>query len=271
MNQESIIAQAIVALSDWIWGVPLLLLVMGGGLYFLFHSRFLPFRLFGHAIEVLRGKHDDPNAAGQINHYEALSTALAATVGMGNISGVAVAIAVGGPGAILWMWVSAIVGMATKYYTCSLAIMYRGKDSLGEVQGGPMYVITEGMGKKWKPLAILFCLAGIFGCLPAFTANQLTQAVADILLVPAGVDLGNSYFTSLGLESGFGNNLIIGLILTALVVLVIWGGLKRISTIASKLVPFMVALYFLIVLVILFMNYDRIPQYLGLIVSNAFT
>src|SRR5690606_25623701 len=129
-------------------------------------SRFLPFRYLRHAIDVLRGRYDDPDDPGEISHYEALSTALAATVGMGNISGVAVAIAVGGPGAIFWMWVSAVVGMATKYFTCTLAILYRGRDSRGEVQGGPMYVITEGLGPKWKPLASFFCVAGLIGCLP---------------------------------------------------------------------------------------------------------
>ena len=254
-----IMANIIVSLADWIWGIPLLVLVVGGGLFFLFHSSFIPFRMFWHALDVLRGKHDDPNAAGQINHYEALSTALAATVGMGNISGVAVAITIGGPGAILWMWVSAFVGMATKYYTCTLAILFRGKDSKGQIQGGPMYVITEGLGQKWKPLAIIFCLAGIIGCLPAFTANQLTQAVRDIVLVPAGF------------ADGFNTNVGIGLVITLLVILVIFGGLQRISKVASRMVPIMVVLYFVAVLGILLLNMDKIPRYFYMILANAFT
>ena len=249
----------IVSLSDWIWGIPLLLLVMGGGFFFLIHSRFLPFRLFGHAIEILRGKHDDPNAPGQINHYEALSTALAATVGMGNIAGVAVAITIGGPGAILWMWVSAFVGMATKYYTCTLSILYRGKDSLGVIQGGPMYVITEGLGQKWKALAILFCCAGIIGCLPAFTANQLTQAITDILIQPEGES--QTFWANAG----------VGVILTGLVIVVIFGGINRISQVASKMVPLMVVLYFIAVIAILILNVEKVPTYFAMIFSNAFS
>ena len=134
------------------------------------YSRFLPFRHFKHAIDVLRGKYDDPNDPGEISHFEALASALAATVGMGNVTGVAVAITVGGPGALFWMWVSAFLGMATKFFTCTLAIMYRGKDSAGQVQGGPMYVIEKGLGKQWKPLAVFFCIAGLIGPLPMVSA-----------------------------------------------------------------------------------------------------
>jgi len=123
------------------WGIPLLILLLGGGLYFFFYSRFVQFKYLGHAVNILRGRYDDPEEEGEINHYQALSTHLASTVGMGNISGVAIAIVMGGPGAIFWMWVSAFFGMATKFFTCSLAIMYRGKDSAGDLQGGPMYVI----------------------------------------------------------------------------------------------------------------------------------
>ena len=180
------IEKIIVDFASFIWGLPLLILLIGGGIYLLIRSQFLPFRFFGHAIQVLRGKYDDPNDLGQISHFQALTTALSATVGMGNISGVAVAIAMGGPGAIFWMWMSAIVGMSTKFFTSSLAIMYRGKDSNGEVQGGPMYFIMEGLGKKWKPLAIFFSLCAMIGALPVFNVNQLTQAVNDIILIPSG-------------------------------------------------------------------------------------
>ena len=144
---------------NFIWGLPLLVLLLGGGLFFLVYSRFLPFRYLAHAINVLRGKYDNPDDPGEINHFEALSGALAATIGMGNISGVALAIAAGGPGAIFWMWVSAFIGMATKFFTCTLAVLYRGKDSDGNLQGGPMYVIREGLGKKWQALAVFFCQA----------------------------------------------------------------------------------------------------------------
>src|SRR5690606_25183147 len=159
---------------------------MGGGLFFFIYSGFVPYRYFFHAIDVLRGKYRS-SGPGQLSPYQAVSTALASTVGMGNIAGVAVVIAMGGAGAIFWMWISAIVGMATNFYTCTLASMYRGRDSNGEVQGGPMYVITEGLGYRWRPLASFFSFCCLFGALPVFQANQLTQAVRDIVLKPAGI------------------------------------------------------------------------------------
>ncbi|MCB0277284.1 MAG: alanine:cation symporter family protein [Calditrichaeota bacterium] len=249
----------IVAAASWIWGLPLLFLLMGGGLFFMFLSRFLPFRYLGHALNILRGKYDNPDDPGEINHFEALSTALAATIGMGNISGVAVAITIGGPGAIFWMWISAFVGMATKFFTCTLAVLYRGKDSQGRIQGGPMYVIMEGLGQKWKPLAVFFCVAALLGCLPIFNANQLTQAVRDILLVPNGVPVGHfsNFATGLGL-----------CLVTGTVVL---GGLDRIAKAAGRLVPTMVLIYFGAVMVILVMHFQEIPHYINLIFSDAFT
>lgn len=244
--------------SSLAWGIPLIILLIGGGLYLLILSRFLPFRFFGHAIQVLRGKYDDPNDPGEISHFKALTTALSSTIGMGNIAGVALAISVGGPGAMFWMWVSAIVGMATKFFTSTLAIMYRGQDSNGELQGGPMYFITEGLGKKWKFLAILFSVFGMFGALPVVNVNQLKQAINDIILIPNGVEV--SLFT----------NLIIAIVLVIITSIVILGGLKRISTIASKMVPSMVILYFILVLIILGLNYTEVPKYLILICTDAF-
>ena len=246
------------AFSSFMWGLPLLFLLVGGGFYFLVLSRFLPFRYFGHAIAVLRGKYDDPDDPGQISHFEALATALAATVGMGNIAGVAVAITIGGPGAVFWMWVSGLIGMCTKFFTCTLAILYRGKDSAGEVQGGPMYFIVEGLGKRWKPLAAFFSAAGLIGALPAFNVNQLTQAIRDIVLIPAGVTTGDE------------SNMITGLILLVITSIVILGGLSRISRTTAKLVPFMVALYFMSVIAILIVNASEVPTYLGLIFTDAF-
>ncbi|MCP3918147.1 MAG: alanine:cation symporter family protein [bacterium] len=247
----------VVAAAEWAWGLPLLVLITGGGLYFLVLSRFLPFRHPVHALGVLAGKHDDPDDPGQVSHYQALSVALAATVGMGNISGVAIAIAAGGPGIVFWMWVSAVVGMATKYFTCSLAVMYRGRDSRGELQGGPMYVISEGLGPRWKPLAILFCVAGAFGCLPVFNANQLTQAVRDIALVPLGVDTANSPW-------------FVGSALVVLTGLVVSGGLRRIGHAVSALVPLMVVVYFVLVAGILVAHAGEIGRYLELIFTDAF-
>jgi len=246
-------------LASFVWGLPLLILLIGGGLYLLIYSRFLPFRYLGHAINVLRGKYDNPDDPGEISHFQALTTALSATVGMGNIAGVAVAIAIGGPGAVFWMWVSALVGMATKFFTCSLAIMYRGKDSDGEIQGGPMYFIMEGLGKSWKPLAILFSIAGLIGALPVFNVNQLTQAISDILLEPNGI------------EVGFISNLGIGIFLALVTGVVILGGLNRISKTASRLVPAMVLLYFISVVIILFVNASQVPIYFKLIFTEAFS
>ena len=139
-----VIEQFFIDGANFVWGTPLLLLLLGGGFFFMLYSRFLPFKYFGHGLQVLSGKYNNDKDQGEISHFQALSGHLAATIGMGNISGVAVAIATGGPGALFWMWVSAFLGMATKFFTCSLAVMYRGKDSNGDLQGGPMYVITEG-------------------------------------------------------------------------------------------------------------------------------
>ncbi|GAL65038.1 alanine/glycine:cation symporter family protein [Algibacter lectus] len=250
--------QIIKIFSDYAWGLPLVLLLIGGGFYLLILSRFLPFRYIGHAIQVLRGKYDNPDDPGEISHFKALTTALSSTIGMGNIAGVAAAISLGGPGAMFWMWVSAIVGMSTKFFTSSLAVMFRGKDSNGDLQGGPMYFITEGLGRSWKPLAIMFSVFGLIGALPVVNVNQLTQAVNDILLRPNGI------------EVGLKSNLILSLILVSLTSVIILGGLKRISNAASKLVPAMVLLYFALVLFVLISNYQVVPKYFMMIFSDAF-
>jgi AGCS family alanine or glycine:cation symporter len=251
---ESIVSD----LASFLWGLPLLLILIGGGLFLLIYSRLIQFKYFFHAIDILRGKFDDENDVGQISHLSALSTALSATVGMGNIAGVAVAISIGGPGSIFWMWISGIIGMSTKFFTSTLSIMYRGKDSNGDIQGGPMYFITEGLGSKWKPLAVLFSLSGLVGVLPLFNVNQLTQAVNDILLIPSGI------------TTSFSSNIIIGLILIFITSLVILGGLKRISLVATRLVPFMVAVYMLCVMIILIINIEILPTYLKMIFTDAF-
>lgn len=240
------------------WGLPLLIILIGGGLYLLIRSQFLPFRYLGHAIQVLRGKYDDPNDPGQISHFQALTTALSSTIGMGNISGVALAIAIGGPGAVFWMWISAVVGMSTKYFTSTLAILYRGKDSEGNIQGGPMYFIVEGLGKQWKFLAIMFSFFGMLGALPVVNVNQLKQAINDIILIPNGVEVSLT------------TNLIMAAVLVIFTSIVILGGLKRISKLASKLVPSMVLLYFILVCIILVVNYTEVPKYLAMIVTDAF-
>ncbi len=239
--------------SSWVWDWPLLILLIGGGIFFLIYSRFTPFFYFKHAIEVLSGKYDKEHAPGELSHFQALSSAIAATVGMGNISGVAVAIVMGGPGAVFWMWISALIGMATKFYTCTLAVMYRSEDANGRLLSGPMYVITNGLSKHWKPLAILFAVAGLVGTLPAFTANQLTQTLVDVL------DWNDSY------------KWYIGFVLAGIASLVIFGGIKRIGIVASRLVPFMVVLYFVTVITILILQFEVLPEMFMLIFEDAFS
>jgi AGCS family alanine or glycine:cation symporter len=253
------LGQYIIEFTNIIWGLPLLILLIGGGIFFFFYSGLVPFRYFRHAFRILIGKYDDPDDPGDINHYEALSTALASTIGMGNISGVAIAIATGGPGAIFWMWVSAFFGMATKFFSCSLAVMYRRKDENNELQGGPMYVITEGLGNNWRPLAIFFSLAGMIGVLPLFQVNQFTQAVRDIFLVPSGID------------NVMGINVVMGLSLAAISALVIFGGIKRIGKVVGKLVPIMIAVYFIVVILILLLNAADILPAFRSIFADAFT
>ncbi|MDR1983311.1 MAG: alanine:cation symporter family protein [Prevotellaceae bacterium] len=248
-------------LSGWVWSYPLLALLIGGGLFFLIYSRFLPFRYFYRGIQVLRGKYDSENSneRGQISSFQALSTAIAATVGLGSIAGVAVAITMGGPGAIFWMWITAIVGMATKFFTCSLSVMYKGEDSAGVLQGGPMYFITKGLGRKWKPLAIIFAACGMGGCLCLFQANQLTEIIRSGFLVPMGV------------ETGIKSDFIIGVLICAIVSLVIFGGIKRIGKVAAAMVPAMVVIYFTAVVIIMIKYSSNIIPTITLIFNDAFT
>lgn len=255
------IEKILIGFGNVTWGPWLLVLLLGGGAFFLCYSRFLPFRFIGHAINILRGKYDDPSDPGDISHFAALSSALAATIGVGNIAGVAVAVKMGGPGAIFWMWLSAVVGMATKFFTCTLAVMYRGTDSRGDTQGGPMYALVEGLGQKWKPLGVFFCVAALIGALPAFQVNQLVQILRDVIFVPNGW-VGEAHFTF---------DLIAGIVIAGLVALIIFGGILRIGTVASRLVPGMLILYLAAAVWILAVNYSKIPGSLWLIITDAFS
>jgi len=249
------------AFAEIMWGTPLLVLLFGGGIFFTLFCRFIPFRYIRHGLNILLGKYDDPSDPGQVNHFQALSSALASTVGMGNISGVAVAIHMGGPGALFWMWMSAIVGMATKFFTCTLAILYRGMDENGEVQGGPMYVIKEGLPKSLHFLAYLFAVAGLFGCFALFQANQLTQIIQDQVFVPFGLF---SYNPMMG-------QLMIGILLAGVISLVIFGGIRRIGQLAARLVPAMVLLYMICGFFILMGNITNLDDIFLLIINDAFT
>ena len=249
------IGQGIMTVSDFVCGYPLFILLVGGGLFFLLYSGFVPLRYYGRALKSL--KSEDSKADGQISSFEALASAIAATVGMGNIAGVAIALSIGGPGAIFWMWVSSILGMATKFFEGTLAVMYKGKDDTGEVQGGPMYMILSGLGPKWKPLAVFFSIFGLIGTLCIMQANQFTEAITTVFFTPEQNTLTLRF--------------IIGVIICVIVACVILGGIKRISKVATKVVPAMVAMYFLLVLYIIVTNFSAVPGVFGAIFTEAFT
>ena len=238
---------------------PMFVLLIGGGLFLAFYSKFLPFRFFGHAIAITAGKYDDKNAKGDVSSFQALSAAVAATVGLGNISGVAIAIHDGGPGVVFWIWMTALIGMGIKFYSCSLAVMYRGKDSDGKLQGGPMYYITKGLGEKARPLAVFFAVCGLFGFLGVFTANQFTETFMSVV-EPS---------TTLFEMSEMNWKWTVGVVLAVITSFVIFGGLTKIAKVASALVPFMVAVYLIAVLVVMFLNSSQILPSLKMIVTEA--
>lgn len=242
------------ALSGLVWGPLMLSLLFGVGLYLTLGLRALPWRKTGAAFALLwRGRRPEAADEGDIPPFQALMTALAATVGTGNIAGVATAIFLGGPGAVFWMWITALVGMATKYSEAVLAVEYRETDARGMRVGGPMYYIKNGLGKHWQWLGFLFAL---FGMLAGFGIGNTVQSNS----VAAAV------------ESNFGlAPWITGLVLTVIGGGVILGGIKRIATTASRLVPLMAALYILGSLVVIGLHIEAVPQALGTIVSDAFT
>ena len=252
---------ALGSLVGFLWGPPLVTLLVGGGLFFLLYSRLLPYRHLPDGVRLLFRPADNKDE-GTLSHFQALSTALSGTLGMGNVAGVAVAISVGGPGAIFWMWVSAILGIATKFYTCTLAVMYRGRDSEGELQGGPMYIIREALGPRWRPLAYFFALAGLLGTMPIFQVNQLTEIIREAIAVPAGWT---------GADDHFLFDLLFGLLLAAVVLAVVAGKLPRIGRVTGILVPAMVAGYMLLTAVVLVLHADQVWPALTLIVRDAFT
>jgi AGCS family alanine or glycine:cation symporter len=239
----------------------LVILLLGGGFYFSIISRLVPFAYLRHAIDILLGKYDSEDDPGQITHFQALSSALSSTVGMGNIAGVALAIHTGGPGAIFWMWCTAVLGMSTKFFTCTLALMYRGKDDQGEIQGGAMYYIEKGLGEKFKPLAMMFSISGLFGCTIFFQSNQLSQIIREYLYKPIGI-FQDQIFTG---------DLVTGCMVAALVGTVIFGGIKRIAKVASTMVPIMVGIYLLAAIIIIGKNIHFVPNIFSLIIQDAFS
>lgn len=241
-----------------IWNTPsalpiLVLLLLGTGLFLTIRLKLIQLRKLRHAFQVIRGHYDNPEDAGDINHFQALSAALSATIGIGNIAGVATAIHYGGPGALFWMWLTALVGMASKYVECTLSMHYRRINPDGSASGGPMYYIQEGLGKRWKPLAILFAACAVIS---SFGSGNGVQAFT----------VADSFRSDFGVPPW-----ITGLVSASIVGLVIIGGIRRIGAVASRIVPFMCVLYVGAGMIVLAMYADRIPAALATIVSEAFT
>ncbi|MGG5254117.1 alanine/glycine:cation symporter family protein [Neobacillus sp. SM06] len=237
--------------SDIIWGPPLLILLVGTGIFLSIRISFLQFGRLPYALKLAFSKHQDHSSEGDISHFQSLMTALAATIGTGNIAGVATAVVLGGPGAVLWMWVTALVGMATKYSEAILAVKYRTVGKRGEMAGGPMYYIEKGLGWKW--LAVMFAF---FGAVAAFGIGSTVQS--------------NS--VAAAIQSSFGiNPWVTGIVLTIATGLVLLGGIKSIGRVTSYMVPFMAVFYILGGLIIIFANIEKLPAALNLIFSDAFT
>jgi AGCS family alanine or glycine:cation symporter len=255
MDSINDLLSSILPYTEW----PMFLLLIGGGLFLMIYSKFVPFRFFGHAIAITAGKYDDKNAKGDVSSFQALSAAVAATVGLGNISGVAIAIHDGGPGVIFWIWITAIIGMGIKFYSCSLSIMFRTSDKEGKLQGGPMYYITKGLGEKWKPLAIFFSICGLFGFLGVFTANQFTETFMMVIKPEEtlfAMEIVNWKWT-------------IGIVLAVITSFVIFGGLSKIAKVASAIVPFMVFIYLIAVIVVMVLNSEKVLPAIQLIFAEA--
>ena len=253
------------AVNNFIWGVPAMVCIFGVGLYLSIRTNFLQIRKFPYAIKTTLGRIFRKRDAsdGAITPFQAVCTALAATVGTGNIAGVAGAIAIGGPGAIFWMWVSALFGMCTKYAEVTLAVHYREINANGELVGGPMYYIKNGLSKKWHWLAYLFAAFGVltvFGTGNATQVNTITTAINSALL----------NYNVISESAVSTSNLIIGIIIAILIAMILLGGIKRIGHVTEKLVPFMALLYILLGLGVILLNIQNVPAVFVSILRGAF-
>lgn len=239
--------------AGFVWGIPMVVILIGTGLFFTIYLGGLQFRAFAHAVKVVMGKYDNKKDPGEITHFQALCSALSATVGLGNIAGVAIAIHIGGPGATFWMISAGLVGMIVKFTESTLAVKYRKIDENGVVHGGPMHYIELGLGKMFKPLSIWYCLGIIFatfGALALFQSNQ----VAEIVNMSFGIDrLGT------------------GIVLAVLTAIVIIGSIKKIAAVSSKLIPLMAGIYIIGSLFVIFSNFQNIPDMFIQIVGCALT
>ena len=254
------------AVNNFIWGIPAMVCIIGVGLYLSIRTHFLQIRKFPYAIRTTIGRmfHKRNASEGAITPFQAVCTALAATVGTGNIAGVAGAIAIGGPGSVFWMWVSAVLGMCTKFSEVTLAVYYREKNADGDLVGGPMYYIKNGLGKRFLWLAYLFAGFGVltvFGTGNATQVNTITTAVNSALI----------NFHVITQEQTSITNLAIGIIITVLIALILLGGIKRIGQVTEKLVPFMALLYIVLALGIVVLNWRVVPGVFVSIFEGAFS
>lgn len=265
VNMVEKIASINQVVNGFIWGVPAMICIIGVGLLLSVRTRFIQIRKFGVAMKNTVGKIFDKTQAkdGSMSPFQAVCTALAGTVGTGNIAGVAGAIALGGPGAIFWMWCSAFLGMCTKFSEVTLAIHFREKNSNGEYVGGPMYYIKNGLSKKWYFLAVLYAVFSVLTVFGTGNATQVNTIVASI----------NSALMSFHIIDGTNDkaNLIFGIFIAALVAMVLLGGIKRIGQVTEKLVPFMAVLYVILALGVIIMNIEHVPAVFSEIFSGAFS
>ena len=251
--------------NNFIWGVPAMICIIGVGLYLSIRTRFLQIRKFPYAMKVTLGRMMKKKEAsdGALTPFQAVCTALAATVGTGNVAGVAGAIAIGGPGAVFWMWISALLGMCTKFAEVTLAVHFRETNAQGDLVGGPMYYIKNGLDKKWHFLAYLFAA---FGVLAVFGTGNATQ----VNTITTAIDSALSSFNVLPADAVKLVNLIIGVALAIIIALILIGGIKRIGNVTSKLVPFMAIMYIVLALGVIIFHIKSVPAVLASIIEGAF-
>ena len=262
----SLIKEINSAVNNFIWGVPAMICIIGVGLVLSIRTGFLQIRKFPYAMKVTIGRMFKKKEAadGAMTPFQAVCTALAATVGTGNIAGVAGAIAIGGPGAVFWMWISAILGMCTKFSEVTLAVHFREKNEKGELVGGPMYYIKNGLKKHWHWLAYLF---SIFGVLTVFGTGNATQ----VNTITTAIDSALFNYGIISKDSASTVNLIIGIVLAVLLSLILLGGIKRIGQVTEKLVPFMAIIYIVFALGVVALNFQNIPHVFASIFKGAFS
>ena len=253
------------AVNSFIWGVPAMVCIIGVGLYLSIGTRFIQIRKFPLAIKTTIGRifRKKDSSDGTMTPFQAVCTALAATVGTGNIAGVAGAIAIGGPGAVFWMWVSAFLGMCTKFSEVTLAVHFRERNAHGDYVGGPMYYIKNGLSKNWHWLAVLF---SVFGVLTVFGTGNATQ----VNTITTAIDTALLNYHLISPDSVKTVNLILGVVIAIIVGLVLLGGVKRIGKVTEKLVPFMALLYIVLSLGVVLLNIEHVPSVFASIINGAF-